>query len=730
MRLVAALSVVLSLGTAACGDRDPSATDAGPDAPAADGGADADAGEAPGYLTSLASTADLALLTLAATGGEVKYLAPVSGRAPVPGLPAACYFQNMNRYSWHLLFLRSFPELADLAHDGYLALVLRKPSRRLWAGAVKPWPTVLHPRTGAPGVMAYSIYGEDDSVDGDAVREVDAALRACITFAPGLLVFVPETPQQAAMLMAERAALAADGVASLFPQDLVPGIDHLAHSAGEGYGTLRVVPAGQPLRDYGPRDVVIVESAPNDISVVAGLITRNPQNVLGHVNLRLREKQVPNVTVPRIYEASWVRALEGQLVHLQADDTRFTLEAATLAAAQAFWDAHRPQVRPPVADLDVTALASFRTLRATDARGYGAKAANLGELTRVLDPPNRSEGFGIPFAHHRDLLRDTGLGADLATLLADPRLRTDAAFKRAQLKALRDRIKGAPFPPALFADLQAVIAQVFGAAGRTTKLRFRSSTNVEDLDSFTGAGLYDSKSGCLADDLDGDDLGPSACLSAAEQTALQAALADRRAELAAHPERSWLADIIDDLAGDVSEERPVRDAVRKVWASLWNERAFDEREYYGLDHRLAHMGIAVNPAFVLERASAVALSNLRVDDGPPLYRLNSQAGSESVVRPEDPTVVAELLTFRREGDPPAATRVGIQVRSSLLPDGATVWPAETLPEVARLLFRAHDHFATHVYPQITPLRLDFELKHDADGRVVCKQVRPFASSEP
>jgi len=42
-------------------------------------------------------------------------------------------------------------------------------------------------------------------------------------------------------------------------------------------------------------------------------------------------------------------------------------------------------------------------------------------------------------------------------------------------------------------------------------IRFRSSTNVEDSEQFTGAGLYDSYSGCLLDDLDGDAEGPSQC---------------------------------------------------------------------------------------------------------------------------------------------------------------------------------------------------------------------------
>ena len=36
------------------------------------------------------------------------------------------------------------------------------------------------------------------------------------------------------------------------------------------------------------------------------------------------------------------------------------------------------------------------------------------------------------------------------------------------------------------------------------KIRFRSSTNVEDSTTFSGAGLYDSFSGCIRDDTDGD----------------------------------------------------------------------------------------------------------------------------------------------------------------------------------------------------------------------------------
>jgi hypothetical protein len=386
-------------------------------------------------------------------------------------------------------------------------------------------------------------------------------------------------------------------------------------------------------------------------------------------------------------------------------------------------------VPPVTADLTVTALTPFVELRARDEEAFGAKAANLGELTRVLDVPARTEGFGIPFAAYARFMEETGLRQIVEATLTDAEVRTNLGVKRARLKTLRDAIEAAPFPPALAAELEATIGQVYGVPGQTQYLRFRSSTNVEDLDSFTGAGLYDSKSGCLADDLDGDSAGPSRCLTEAGRAALEADLAARKKLLEEHLDYAWLLPIIEDLEGDLTGEKPVSRAIRKVWASLWNERAFDEREYYGIEHRDAYMGIAVNPTFVVEKASGVAVSNLMVDDGPPLYQLNSQAGSESVVRPEDPTAVAELLTFRRAGEPPEVSDVDVQVHSNRVPEGSRVWPDPALAELGQLLFRVHDHFAAEVYPDIVPLHLDFEVKHDALGHVVIKQVRPL-SSEP
>lgn len=725
---VASLAVASLAVLAACGEAAPSPADAGDVSDAsADAGHDGGVVDPPPYRTSLASPDDLAALT-STIGGGVKYLARIEGRAIFEPLIERCYFQDMARYSWHLEFLRSFPEHAALAYDAYLALVLRRASRQLWGGAVEAHAGALHPITGRPGVLGWVVYSEPNGLSIDDVVAAHAQLTACIPFASELLVFVPDGSDQRAFLVRSRGELTARGVPSLFPEELLRGLDHQAYSRGEGYGTLRVVPRGQALVDYGPRDVVVVEAAPNDISVVAGLVTASPQNALGHVNLRLQEKGIPNVAVPSVYEAAWIDALADHLVHLVVTDETVTLEPARLQDAERFWAAHRPSVPPPRADLEVTALADFRVLDHDDAIAYGAKAANLAELRRILAPPAVNDGFAIPLVRYRDHARASGVEADVAAMLADPRLATDAAWKRTQLDALRRKLRRAELPSGLFAELEAQALATFGADVRTMKLRFRSSTNVEDLEALTGAGLYDSRSGCLADDLDADVVGPSACLTASARVDLERQLAERRAELEAHPERTWLVDLVAELEEDLTEEKPVADAVRKVWASLWSERAFDERVYYGIDHRLAYMAIAVNPSFQLEQASSVVVTNLRPDAGLPLYRVNSQVGDVSVVRPEDPTAISELFTMRRDG--PLAEDFAYQTWSSLLPPETPIYDDAARTELARLVFLVHDHFTTNVYPSLDPARLDLEVKLTRAGDVVLKQVRPYVSRDP
>ena len=108
----------------------------------------------------------------------------------------------------------------------------------------------------------------------------------------------------------------------------------------------------------------------------------------------------------------------------------------------------------------------------------------------------------------------------------------------------------------LLQSLRERIAAVHGTPPEV-RVRFRSSSNVEDAIEFNGAGLYESTQACVADDVDGDEDGPSIC----------------------------------DATNN--GERNLTRALRRVWSSLWNFRAYEERAFYQIPDALPAMGVAV-----------------------------------------------------------------------------------------------------------------------------------------
>ena len=676
------------------------------------------------YLNVLESAADLAAL---GDGAAVKYLAPTAAWTREPPIQEDCYFQDMRRYPWHLQFLRSFEAFASLDPETYEAWVVQPESRIWWGGVVQLWSGALHPISGERGVLSFAVYsnGLDPQLTPAQIAEIWTTMKGCAPFAADQIAWGPDGSAQRAFAEAEAEGLAALGVPVVMPEDLVAGMPSTTWSAGEGYGMLKIVPAGLDLADYGPRDVVIVDQADNDMSLVSGLLTAFPQNLHSHINLRLQEKGIPSATVPDIRENSLITSLDGALVHLvAAEDGTVILEPGNLADAETFWKSRYPDLPPTVFDPTVTTLAPLTTLRHADALAYGAKAANLGELTVALPPEHRMDGFAVPFAAYLDHLASAGIESQIEEMLGDPRLLTDRAWKEGALDDLRDQIRDAPLDPLWWEALEAAVREAFPLAPETTRLRFRSSTNVEDLDELTGAGLYDSKSGCLGDDLDGDEFGPSLCLSAAQAAWTEAEITRWDAALAASPEDTWIVGIVADLEQDLVEERPLSLALRRVWGSLWNTRAFDERLWYGIDHRDAVMAVAVHPALWGEQAEAVVVTNLQ--GGPlPLYRVVSQAGELGVVRPIDPTAVAEVLTFTRDGELWGDVEILVESDHSEGP----IWDDPSLAVLVPLIFDIQDHFGS-VYPDLDPLRLDIEVDQNRDGNVVIKQVRPFVTYDP
>src|SRR6185436_196171 len=133
--------------------------------------------------------------------------------------------------------------------------------------------------------------------------------------------------------------------------DLFAKIDYQPLNLGEAIGRLRFVKASDLTTLYvGFRDIVVLDHVPNDISVVAALITEEFQTPLSHVNVLAQNRKTPNMGLRKATTNATLRALDGKWVRLKVGAFEWSAAEVTQAEADAFWEAHKPApvVLPPL----------------------------------------------------------------------------------------------------------------------------------------------------------------------------------------------------------------------------------------------------------------------------------------------------------------------------------------------------------------------------------------------
>lgn len=191
----------------------------------------------------------------------------------------------------------------------------------------------------------------------------------------------------------------------------------------------------------------------------------------------------------------------------------------------------------------------------------------------------------------------------------------------------------------------------------------------------------------LADDLDGDNAGPSRC-----------------------------------DAGETKEHTVAR-AVARVWASLWNAEASEERAWYGIDQKRVAMAVLVDPRIQNELANIVAFSGNPNSPGDDRYLVNAQAGELDVVLPDPGVFPEEDMLTMVGGTVSAIDRLR---GSSQLATGSWVLQDSRLEQLGSLLSQIVRVFPMdgQIPPSATVLP-DTKWKILSDGRLIIKQVRPF-----
>ncbi|MXW95130.1 MAG: hypothetical protein F4Z64_06430 [Acidimicrobiaceae bacterium] len=527
-------------------------------------------------------------------------------------------------------------------------------------GTMEYWPNVIAP-DGSLGVYSYDF--QYSYPPPPYIAHLHQLMASALPFTDNNLVFHIARAKFEPHYKANKHKFDALRVNGLLTADILPDVDYVPLNQAEGYGLLRLM--GPDDDDPRMNEIPIYESLPNDLPRVAGSITTVPQTPLSHVNLRAIQNGVPNAFLRDVLKIKEYTDLIGKHVYFSVTAEGFTLRAATKAEV----DEHHENLRPAVdqtlvRDLSVTGIAALADVSFADWDAFGVKAANMAELSKLSLPAGTVPmGYAVPFYFYDEFMKTNGLYDVVDTMLADEDFKSDYDEQKKQLKALRKKIKKGTTPDWIIEALEDMHDEY--PAG--TSLRYRSSTNNEDLPAFSGAGLYDSKT----------------------------------------------------QDPDETTKDGIDKSIKAVWASLWNYRAFLERDYYRVDHKSVAMGVLVHPNFSDERVNGVAVSYDPITFTADTYYVNSQMGEDLVTNPEAKSHPEQLLLN-------SAGEATVLARSNLVQSGELLMSDAQMVQLRKDLEKIHERFAVLYNVGVGDrFAIEIEFKITAGNTLAIKQARPW-----
>ncbi len=420
---------------------------------------------------------------------------------------------------------------------------------------------------------------------------------------------------------------------------------------------------------FSPDDILLINGTPLYLPQVAGVITTDFQTPLCHLSILGQNRSIPIMALTCAWDDEELNALVDLPIELHVNEGDYYVERIEKVKSK------NPRRKSHLKfNLKETELIDARDFDRKTSLTCGYKAENFGVLMELSADLNFSvpeAAFGIPFYYYHEHAKACGATRLIESLstLENP---TEV------LSEIRNLIRSTPVNKAHL-DL---ITQKIKDKSTFNRIRFRSSTNAEDMKGFSGAGLYDSKTAVVSEPVLEED-----------------------------------------------KEKTIENSLRKVWASLWNDAAYLEREIFGFHQKDAMMGVLVHRSFPDEEVNGVVISKNIYRENNMGYVVNAQLENHSVVKPEPGVSCDQFICFPTEENGFYAQNNTVElISSSSLSEKTLLMTEEEIFNLANTVLQIKKYFYYRDFTTKTfnEFGLDLEFKLERDTReLYIKQVRPY-----
>lgn len=455
------------------------------------------------------------------------------------------------------------------------------------------------------------------------------------------------------------------------PEEIYKNQNFQSVSKFTGKGKLRKIELSELSNSsIDEDDIILINGTPLQLAGVSGIITTDLQTPLSHLSILGQNRKIPVMALKDAWDDENINSLIGKQIELTVSIDGFTI-SETNGLSNSKKERKRLYLKK---NLNEKELIKAKDFNRKTANYCGYKAENFGilyQLAEKMDFSVPEAAFGIPFYYYQQHAEKSEV-IGLITQLENH------SNPKELLSTIREKIKSTPVDSTLILNIE---NQLEGMSS-FNRFRFRSSTNAEDMKGFSGAGLYSSKTALTGSNIVEKD-----------------------------------------------EGKTIENALRKVWASLWKDSAYDERAYFNIQQEDVMMGILVHRSFPDEEVNGVAISKNLYRENNLGFVVNAQLGDSSVVQPNPAITCDQFICYPTQESGFYTQNQTIEIiTTSSLNDFNLVMTSDEIYRLANVIQGIKKYFYYRDFTSATfnEYALDFEFKLEKDSReLYLKQVRPF-----